>query len=163
MTQNRIAMTFQPDRLERIDGSLTALEADLDLLIALTVEERSDLVKMGNKSRAFCTSALAVAEQHAGLMPRDFNYDAFRQDHAALEALRPRAARLAHLMQRVSDTELALGSDLMAASLEVYGVIKVAGKDKGVDEARRELSQRFVRRNRTASPDEPVGSSGSNG
>ena len=31
MTQNRIAMTFQPDRLERIDGSLAALEADLDL------------------------------------------------------------------------------------------------------------------------------------
>ncbi|MEJ2789695.1 MULTISPECIES: hypothetical protein [unclassified Pseudoxanthomonas] len=163
MTQNRISMTFEAERLERIDSALTALETDLDLLIALTVEERSDLVKMGNKSRAFCTSALAVAEQHAGLMPRDFNYDAFRQDHAALEALRPRAARLAHLMQRVSDTELALGSDLMAASLEVYGVIKVAGKDKGVDEARRELSQRFVRRNRTASPDEPVGSSGSNG
>ena len=159
MTQNRIAMTFQPDRLERIDGSLTALEADLDLLIALTVEERSDLVKMGNKSRAFCTSALSVAEQHAGLMPRDFDYDTFRQDHAALEALRPRAARLAHLMQRVSDTELALGSDLMAASLEVYGVIKVAGKDKGVDEARRELSARFARRRATP---EPTGEAGGN-
>lgn len=78
MTQNRIAMTFQPDRLERIDGSLAALEADLDLLIALTVEERQDLVKMGHKSRAFCATALSVAEQHAGLMPRDFDIDAFR-------------------------------------------------------------------------------------
>jgi len=84
---------------------------------------------------------------------------AARQDHAALEALRPRAARLAHLMQRVSDTELALGSDLMAASLEVYGVIKVAGKDKGVDEARRELSARFARRR--AAPD-PTGEAGGN-
>lgn len=146
MTQNRISMMFEADRLERIDGSLTALEADLDLLIALTIDERSDLVKMGNKSRAFCTSALAVAQQHAGLMPRDFDFDAFRHDHLALEALRPRAARLAHLMQRAADTELALGSDLMAASLEVYGVIKVAGKDKGVDEARRELASRFSRR-----------------
>ena len=62
MTQNRIAMTFQPDRLERIDGSLAALEADLDLLIALTVEERQDLVKMGHKSRAFCATALSVAD-----------------------------------------------------------------------------------------------------
>ena len=141
MTQNRIAMTFQPDRLERIDGSLNALEADLDLLIALTVEERQDLVKMGHKSRAFCATALSVAEQHAGLMPRDFDIDAFRQDHLALELLRPRAARLAHLMQRMADTELALGSDLMAAALEVYGVLKVAGKDKGVDEARRELAR----------------------
>ena len=146
MTQNRISMTFEPDRLDRIDAYLAGLEGELNLLIALTIDERSELVKMGNKSRAFCASALAVAEQHSGLMPRDFDYGAFRQDYAALEALRPRAARLAHLMQRVSDTELALGSDLMAASLEVYGVIKVAGKDKGVDDARRELSARFARR-----------------
>lgn len=153
MTQNRISMIFEPERLERIDGSLTALEADLSLLIALTIDERSDLVKMGNKSRAFCTSALAVAQQHAGLMPRDFDFGAFHLDHLALDALRPRAARLAHLMQRMSDTELALGSDLMNAALEVYGVIKVAGKDKGVDEARRELASRFARRR---SADEPV-------
>jgi len=85
-------------------------------------------------------------------MPRDFDFDAFRHDHLALEALRPRAARLAHLMQRAADTELALGSDLMAASLEVYGVIKVAGKDKGVDDARRELSSRFVRRSAASAP-----------
>ena len=109
---------------------------------------------MGHKSRAFCATALSVAEQHAGLMPRDFDIDAFRQDHLALELLRPRAARLAHLMQRMADTELALGSDLMAAALEVYGVLKVAGKDKGVDEARRELASRFARRKATA---EPVG------
>ena len=152
MTQNRIAMTFDADRLARVDASLASLEADLDLLIALTVEERSDLVKMGNKSRAFCATALAVAEQHAGLMPRDFDYAAFRQDHAALDALRPRADRLAHLMQRVSDTELALGSDLMNAALEVYAVIKVAGKDKGVDDARRELAARFSRRSQASVP-----------
>ena len=110
MTQNRIAMTFQPDRLERIDGSLNALEADLDLLIALTVEERQDLVKMGHKSRAFCATALSVAEQHAGLMPRDFDIDAFRQDHLALELLRPRAARLAESWLRLRRSPCALMS-----------------------------------------------------
>lgn len=146
MTQNRIAMTFQTDRLERIDGSLIALEADLDLLIALTPEERLELVKMGDKSRAFCEKALEVAGQHAGLMPRDFDIEAFRQDHLALAALRPRLARMAYLMQRMEDTERALGSDIMAAALEVYGVLKVAGKDQGVDEARNALAERFSRR-----------------
>lgn len=146
MTQNRIAMTFQTDRLERIDGSLTALEADLDLLIALTPDERLELVKMGDKSRAFCDKALEVAGQHAGLMPRDFDIEAFRQDHLALAAPRPRFARMAYLMQRMEDTERALSSDVMAASLEVYGVLKVAGKDKGVDEARNALAERFNRR-----------------
>jgi len=154
MTQNRIALTFQTDRLERIDGSLTALEADLDLLIALTPEERLELVKMGDKSRAFCEKALEVAEQQAGLMPRDFDIDAFRLDQLALAALRPRIARMAYLMQRMEDTERALGSDIMAAALEVYGVLKVAGKDKGVDDARDALAARFVRR-RAVSPGAP--------
>ena len=152
MTQSLVNMTFEPDRLERIDGSLRALEADFDLLIALTADERMELLKLGTRSHAFCERALELAEQHAGLMPRDFDIDAFRQDHLALELLRPRAARLAHLMQRMADTELALGSDLMAAALEVYGVLKVAGKDKGVDEARRELASRFARRKATSEP-----------
>lgn len=155
MTQNRIAMTFQTDRLERIDGSLTALEADLDLLIALTQDERLELVKMGDKSRAFCEKALEVAGQHAGLMPRDFDIDAFTQDHLALAALRPRLARMAHLMQRMEDTERALGSDIMAAALEVYGVLKVAGRDQGVDEARNALAERFSRRRVTANGTPP--------
>ncbi|MBA3929959.1 MAG: hypothetical protein C0521_10285 [Xanthomonas sp.] len=129
-----------------MDGSLIALEADLDLLIALTPEERLELVKMGDKSRAFCEKALEVAGQHAGLMPRDFDIEAFRQDHLALAALRPRLARMAYLMQRMEDTERALGSDIMAAALEVYGVLKVAGKDQGVDEARNALAERFSRR-----------------
>ncbi|HVL07847.1 MAG TPA: hypothetical protein VM512_01605 [Burkholderiaceae bacterium] len=146
MTQNRITLTLDPDRIERIDASLSALEADLDALIALTVAERRELFKMGSKSHAFCTAALDVAQQHAGLMPRDFDIQEFLRDHQALDVLRPRALRLAHLSQRMADTELALGSDLMAASLEVYGVTKVAGKDKGVDEARRELASRFSRR-----------------
>ena len=159
MTQNRISLTLDPTTVERILASITALEADLQQLVALTNDERRDLFKMGTKSQAFCTTALSVAEQHAGIMPRDFDLAAFQQDHMALDALRPCSLRLAHLYQRVTDTELALGSDLMAASLEVYGVIKVAGKDKGVDEARRELSARFARRR--AAP-EPTGEPGGN-
>lgn len=53
----------------------------------------------------------------------------------------------------------ALGSDLMHAALEVYGVIKVAGKDKGVDDARRELASRFSRRSAAAAG---TGSGGNN-
>lgn len=102
--------------------------------------------RLGDKSRAFCEKALEVAGQHAGLMPRDFDIEAFRQDHLALAALRPRLARMAHLMQRMEDTERALGSDIMAAGLEIYGVLKVAGRDKGVDDARNALAERFSRR-----------------
>lgn len=156
MTQNRISLTLDSAATDRILAAISALEAELSSLVALTNTERRDLFKMGDKSQAFCTVALTAAETHRGLMPRDFDLPAFKQDHEALAALRPCSMRLANLYQRVTDTELALGSDLMAASLEVYGVIKVAGKDKGVDEARRELAARFSRR----STREPAGTGG---
>lgn len=154
MTQNRINVGYTPDALSNIDTALGMLDYELRELIALTPEERRDLFKMGKKSEAFCSTALRVAEQHTGVMPRDFDLAGFQRDHAALEALRPRALRLAQLAQRLADSELALGSDLMAASLEVYGVVKVVGKDKGLDEARRNLAARFVR---STASDKPEG------
>ncbi|WP_394695234.1 hypothetical protein [Pseudoxanthomonas japonensis] len=148
MSKNRISMSFAPDTLERIVGSLTALELDFEALISLSKEERRDIFRMGAKSQAFCTTALNVAEQHSGIMPRDFDIAAFRQDHDALEVLRPISLRISQLSQRIADSELALGSDLMSAALEVYGLVKGSAKDKGLDEARRQLGERFERNGR---------------
>lgn len=145
MSKNRISVSFMPDTVQRISLSLSALEAEFTALIALSKEERRDMFKMGAKSHAFCTTALNVAEQHPGIMPRDFDLNAFRQDKEALDVLRPLSMRLDHLQQRMADTELALGSDLMSASLEVYGMVKGSAKDKGLDEARRLLGERFGR------------------
>ena len=145
MSKNRISVSFTPDAVQRIALSLSGLEADLAALIALSKEERRDMFKMGTKSHAFCTTALNVAEQHPGIMPRDFDLNAFREDQNALDVLRPLAMRLNQLHQRMADTELALGSDLMASALEVYGIVKSSAKDKGLDEARRVLSERFGR------------------
>ena len=63
------------------------------------------------------------------------------------------------LMQRKDDTELALGSDLRAASAEGHGVIKVSGKDKGVEESRREQAAGLACHR---SVPEPNGSHGGN-
>ena len=62
MTQNRISLTLGAETVERILASITALEADLQNLIALTNDERRDMFKMGTKSHAFCMTALAVAD-----------------------------------------------------------------------------------------------------
>lgn len=152
--KNRISMSFTPDVVQRIGVSISALEVDLSALIALSQDERRDMFRMGPKSHAFCTTALNVAEQHPGIMPRDFDLTAFRQDQDALDVLRPLATRLDQLYQRMADTQLALGSDLMAAALEVYGQVKGSAKDKGLDEARRALGERFERNGPRRKPDE---------
>lgn len=166
MSKNRISVSFASDSVQRISESLTALEAEFSALVSLSKEERRDIFRMGTKSHAFCTTALNVAEQHSGIMPRDFDIAAFRQDQDALDVLRPLAMRLDLLNQRLADTELMLGSDLMSAALEVYGMVKGSAKDKGLDEARRVLSERFERNGPRRSPSpaapDPTGEPGGN-
>jgi hypothetical protein len=69
-------------------------------------------------------------------------------DLTALDRLRPRAQRLARLSERVNDTQTALGSDVMATSLQGYALLKVAGRGQGLESLRDALGTRFTKRAR---------------
>ena len=69
-----------------------------------------------------------------------------RGEHATSAAREVRAPiGLDQLQELLEDTEMALGSDLMTASLEGYAVLKVSGKGNGLDGMRQALSARFNR------------------
>ena len=152
MSQNMIDLDLNPERLSAVDAALAALESELTDLLALTPDQRRQMTKMGDKSEAFCRQAVGVFGENPGVLPRNFDLDGFRRDLAALDALRPRLMRLARLHERMTDTEMALGSDLMTSSLEGYAVLKVAGEGEGLDNLRRMLSARFGRGNKPAEP-----------
>ena len=160
MAQNLVDLDFTTDALAAIDAALTALEAGLAGLLALTPDQRQMLTKMGDKSEAFCRKADAVFGENLGILPANFDLAAYRRDLATMDALRPRLARLSKLSQRGDDTQMAVGSDLMTNALEGYAVLKVTGKGQGVDELRRMLATRFARGPRTpstpATPAEPA-------
>ena len=153
MTQNLMSLALSADDLEAIDAALSALEARLTGLVALQPDERRGLTKMGDKSEAFCRQTVDVIGENPGVLSRNFDDEGMRRDLAMLDALRPRLIRLARLQERANDTEMALGSDLMTASLEGYAVLKVSGKSAGLDNLRQALSARFrSRRGEAAEP-----------
>lgn len=156
MPQNLIDIDLNAEVLAAIDNALAALEMGFASLIALTLEQRHGLTKMGDKSEAFCRQAGHVFGENPGVLPRNFDLEGYQRDLSALDALRPRLMRLATLHQRALDTEMAIGSDLMTNALEGYAVLKVAGKGQGLDEARKALSARFARKSRTAESTEPA-------
>lgn len=145
MSQNLVDIDFTADALTAIDNALTALESSLASLVALTPDQRHQLVKMGDKSESFCRQAGHVFAENPGVLPGNFDHAGYQRDLATLDALRPRLLRLTRLHQRGVDTEMALGSDLMTNALEGYAVLKVSGKGQGLDEMRRILSARFTR------------------
>lgn len=148
MSQNRIALQWDVELLNALDNLIASLEGQLTDLIGLSPDERRELTKMGNKSEAFCRQAVTVLSENAQVLPRNFDVDAYRVDLVALDALRPRLSRMQRLYERMADSEMALGSDLMVASLEGYALLKVAGRGEGLDALRQSLGARFDRRRR---------------
>ena len=77
------------------------------------------------------------------ILPPAFSLPDTEGDLRAFDQLRPRLARLTRLTDRADDTSIALGSDLMTAALEGYALLKVSGKNQGLETLRRDLSARF--------------------
>jgi hypothetical protein len=97
----------------------------------------------GDGSEVFCRQTELVLRQNAGMVPPDFELAELQQDIATLDALRPRLQRLRTLTDRADDTELALGSDILSASLDGYALTKVIGQGTGLDTLKAAMKTRL--------------------
>lgn len=151
MPQDLISLSLTPAKLTALDSALTALEAACTDLVALDPPTRKRLTRMGDKSEAFCRQTLTVMAGNPQIVPPSLGLTSAQADLLALDQLRPRSARLKRLGERMADTETLLGSDVFAAALEGYGLLKVSGRSQGLNALRDGLSERFKRRSpRTA-------------
>ena len=144
MSQNLVSLELSDEQLEAVRGALGVLETHLDGLISLSVEERVELTKMGPKSEMFARKAHDVVSLSPEIVPGTFSLREFEADIKALDQLRPVFARLAALMNRAEDTEIALGSDIYRAALDGYRFAKAAGKGAVLDEFSAHAAVRFA-------------------
>jgi hypothetical protein len=152
MSQNLLSLQLNTAQLAEVDTALTALETALGGLIALTPDQRRGLVRMGPKSEAFCRQTLTVLGQNPQVIPPSLSLPEAQADLSTIDALRPRLARLQRLTERAEATDEALGSDVMSFALEGYALLKLSGKNQGLEGLRRELSGRFAKGSRAPEP-----------
>ena len=144
MSQNLATLNLTDAQLEAIDQSLTALDTQLTGLVALGSAKRRSLARMGVKSEAFCRQTLSLLAQNPQIVPPSIQLQEAQADLVALDQLRPRLQRLQRLNERATDTETALGSDVMTCALQGYALLKVAGKNQGLEGLRKSLGARFA-------------------
>lgn len=154
MSQNLISLTLSEADYAEIDSALAVLERHFKPLIDLSVAERRSLTKMGDKSEAFCRQALRVLDQNRQVLPPTLDLAEAQRDLAQFDALSNRAVRLGVLQGKVDDSLMALGSDIMSASLEGYALLRVVGAGSGLEQLRQDMSARFSRR--SAAPKEDI-------
>ena len=146
--QNLISLNLSAQDLADVDTALATLRRVFTPMIALRPEQRRELYKMGDKSESFCRQTLTVLAANPQMVPPNLGLAEAQADLNALDVLRPRLVQLRQVLERADDTEMALGSDIIAVALEGYGLLKVSGKGEALKGARRELSARFAKSTR---------------
>ena len=155
MTQNLATLNLTDAQVTAVNAALTELETQLAGLITLSASIKRSARKMGRKSEAFCRQTLRVLEQNPQIVPPNVPLAEAVADLAALELLRPCMIRLSRLSERASDTDVALGSDVMTVALQGYGLLKISGRAEGLEPLRQELGARFSKAPRRVSQPAP--------
>ncbi len=150
--ENRIDASLSADDRKAVLDALQTIRATLPFLVDLTPDDRQSLAKMGDKSRAFVSQALTIAEQDDSFLPRSFDVAEMRQDVELIESLSPIIAAVTQLQELLGDTYALAGSDAYSAALLVYSAAKRSGKGVALDQLADALGQRFARKAKDAPP-----------
>jgi hypothetical protein len=146
MPDNRISTQLSAADQAAVLAAVKTIRDKLPFLIDLTPEERRSLPRMGDKSRAFVTQTLTIAEQNADILPRSFDIAEMRKDVELVQALEPILTSLTQLQELVEDTYITVGSEAYTSALLVYQYAKASGKGAALDNLLDALGQRFARK-----------------
>ncbi len=143
MGQNLANVHFDTTQWGALDESIGSMEQTWQPMLVTLEIDRRRLIKMGRGSEAFCRAAYRVMRENQHLMPSDINLDEMARDLASHDELAARRTRIDRLLEKLTDTDIALGSDVMACALRGYAQLKLSGKAAGLDSLRRDLGKQF--------------------
>ena len=129
MAQNLVSAALSAEDAAAIQKSLTDAKAKLSFLLSLQTEDIATLFKVGNAYLPFIEKAYQTVVAHPEILPAVFDKDEFLKDYNLLIALRPIFNQINELAESIQKTFMAVGSDAMVASLEIYSAVK-QNKDK---------------------------------
>jgi hypothetical protein len=133
--------------------TLGELEQHLPFLLGLSPKARQKLSKVGERTRPFLDDALATALANPGIVPRSVDLKNLGDRATTLKNLGELKRSLGQLLEKVSDTETQLASDLYAVTRSVYAVMKTPVTVPGLNVQKDRLAKRFYRKARRQSED----------
>ncbi|TXH34850.1 MAG: hypothetical protein E6Q92_12590 [Burkholderiaceae bacterium] len=148
MPQNLVSLDISADDLAAMDQAIATLETLTKPFITLSADDKSGLVKMGDKSVAFCQQTVQVLDQNKDILPPTFDFEEMGDDLAAYAALQSRVLRIREVLAKMDDTQTALGSDVMVAASEGYALMKLFGKAEGLSALKQAMRVRRPGRRR---------------
>lgn len=122
------------------DDALEAIERFVKPLRARSVADAKRLTPLSERSEHFCRQAAMLLEFNREILPAPFGLSGLHDDLTAFDVLRPRVSRLKAALAKLDETQLMLGSDIMAVALEGYSLMQRHGSAVGLAVLQRTLA-----------------------
>jgi len=154
---NRISAVLAPADKTTILQKITDIRALLPFLLNLTVQERKELFKLGDKGLGFDEKCKTYMANNATLVPSYVTVAEVEKDRVLRTAMLDILRELASLQEAVDDTVLTLGSEIVMADLSFYQSVRQAAKRgvAGIDVIFNDLQERFPGTRKATTPTPP--------
>jgi hypothetical protein len=144
MGYSNISAILDDAQLIAITNQLHAIEAQMPFLITLDKKEIQGLFKLGKKSAGFVQDALNCSINFPDILPAKFNTVEFKKDANLFLQLSQLAQVVGSLNEKIKDTLLAVGSEAMGESVDVYSYAKTGqSSTAGLKVVVEQMKQRF--------------------
>lgn len=157
MPYQNISVSLPQADIDAVKAAIQTINTKLPFLVTLAPTERQGMMKLGPKSADFVSDAVAAVNSFPNLLPGSFDKAEYGKDTTLFKALSDIKILLDSLTEKVDNTYMAVGSEAMQASLEVYAYVQTA-KDRtpGLESVADKLKERFKttrQRAKTAKPE----------
>ena len=143
---NRVNTMLDAAKIDNIRKKFQELEAELDFIIGLTIDERVNLPKINVANRTFVMDSLSALQTNGSFMPAYLNVADMTADITLYNQLEEFTQRAAQLSEKLGDTQMLAGSEAYVSSLAAYRLFEAAAKAglPGADAVYDLLKQRFA-------------------
>jgi hypothetical protein len=151
---NKISGEITPTNITNLEAVNGIVDTELPFLHTATKTERKSIRKMSTGSTGYVEKVYSGSLAHADALPSTFDLAGYTKD-MNLKAKLPYVKQIFKtIVERLEDTELLLGHDLMKQSDYCYAQLKLAAKDNDavkeiVGEIAEIMKGRGIRKNAT--------------
>lgn len=134
MEQNLISAVIPAEDIASINSALETIKTKLPFLLTLSTDQKKEIHKLGNSLKPFVEKAAETVNLYPQILSGVFDKAEYNKDYQLYQELSELNGKLSSLSSAVDDTLTAVGSDILAGSLEVYTAVqenkkKVPGLD----------------------------------
>jgi hypothetical protein len=145
MAYHNISAVLSQADIDAIKAAADVITSKLPFAVVLEDAEKQSLVKLGSKSLDFVEDANRATKNFPQVFPSSFNTVEFDKDTALFKAMSNVKIIIEALAKKIEDTHMAVGSEAMVTSFEVYALIG-AQKDRvpGLKAVWEKMRERFA-------------------